>query len=104
MLDTLKKILFSTKLTAVLFLLFALAMGLGTFIESWYSTETARIYIYDAKWFEVIMVFFVINFIGNIGRYRLWQWNKWPLLAPAPFLDFNNSWRRRNPLYQFLRG
>ena len=81
MLDTLKKILFSTKLTAVLFLLFALAMGLGTFIESWYSTETARIYIYEAKWFEVIMVFFVINFIGNIGRYRLWQWNKWPLLA-----------------------
>ena len=81
MLDTLKKILFSTKLTAVLFLVFSLAMALGTFIESWYSTETARIYIYNATWFEVIMVFFVINFIGNIERYRLWQWEKWPLLA-----------------------
>ena len=81
MIETLKKVLFSTRLTAVLFLLFALAMGLGTFIESWYSTETARIYIYEAKWFEVIMVFFVINFIGNIKRYRLWRWDKWPLLA-----------------------
>jgi cytochrome c-type biogenesis protein CcsB len=81
MLESLKKILFSTKLTAVLFILFATAMALGTFIESWYSTETARIYIYNATWFEVIMVFFVINFIGNIQRYRLWRWEKWPLLA-----------------------
>lgn len=66
---------------AVLFLLFAVAMGIGTFIESWYSTETARIYIYNAKWFELIMLFFVINFIGNIFRYRLLQWKKWPVLV-----------------------
>jgi len=81
MLDLLKKTLFSTKLMAVLFLLFAAAMGIGTFIESAYSTETARIYIYNAKWFEVIMVFFVINFVGNIYRYRLLQWKKWPILV-----------------------
>ena len=66
---------------AVLFLLFAVAMGIGTFIESWYSTETARIYVYNATWFEVIMVFFVINFIGNIYRYNLLQWKKWPVLV-----------------------
>ena len=80
MFDLLKKTLFSTKLMAVLFLLFAVAMGIGTFIESGYSTETARIYIYNATWFEAIMVFFVINFIGNIFRYNLWQWKKWPVL------------------------
>ena len=34
-------ILFSTRLTAVLFVLFPTAMGIGTFIESWYSTDTA---------------------------------------------------------------
>lgn len=72
--------LFSTRLTAVLFVLFAAAMAIGTFVESIYSTETARIYIYDAKWFEWIMLIFVVNFIGNIGRYRLWRWEKWPLL------------------------
>lgn len=64
----------------MLFLVFAAAMGVGTFLESMYSTETARIYIYNARWFELIMVFFVINFIGNIYRYRLLQWKKWPVL------------------------
>lgn len=80
MLELLKKTLFSTRLMAVLFLVFAAAMGIGTFIESMYSTETARIYIYNAKWFEAIMVFFVINFSGNIYRYNLLQWKKWPVL------------------------
>ncbi|TMU56272.1 cytochrome c biogenesis protein CcsA [Flagellimonas algicola] len=81
MIDLLKKTLFSTKLMAVLFLLFAAAMGIGTFVESWYSTETARIYIYNATWFEAIMVFFMINFIGNIFRYQLLSWKKWPVLT-----------------------
>ena len=53
---------------AVLFIVFATAMAFGTFIESWYSTETARIWIYNTTWFELIMVFFVINFVGNIFR------------------------------------
>lgn len=81
MLDLLKKTLFSTRLMAVLFLVFAAAMAAGTFVESWYSTETARIYIYNTIWFEVIMVFFVINFFGNIFRYNLLQWKKWPVLV-----------------------
>ncbi|NNC62995.1 MAG: cytochrome c biogenesis protein CcsA [Eudoraea sp.] len=80
MIETLKKILFSTRLMAVLFLVFAAAMAIGTFVESMYSTETAKIWIYNAKWFEVIMIFFVINFLGNMFRYRLLQWNKWPVL------------------------
>ena len=81
MVEALKKILFSNRLMALLFIAFALAMALGTFVESWYSTETARIYIYNATWFEVIMLFFVINFIGNISKYRLWRWEKWPILV-----------------------
>ena len=56
-------------------------MAFGTFIESWYSTETARIYIYNATWFEAIMVFFVINFIGNMFRYNLLRLKKWPVLV-----------------------
>jgi hypothetical protein len=35
--------------------------GCGDFIESKYNTDTARILIYNAWWFEAIMVFFVIN-------------------------------------------
>ncbi len=81
MIDILKKTLFSTRLMAVLFLVFAAAMAIGTFVESWYSTETARIYIYNTTWFEAIMVFFVINFIGNIYRYQLLNWKKWAILV-----------------------
>ena len=66
---------------AALFIAFALAMAVGTFIESIYSTATARIYIYNARWFELMMLLFVINFVGNINRYKLWKWSKWPLLA-----------------------
>ncbi|KGO95698.1 cytochrome c biogenesis protein CcsA [Flavobacterium enshiense] len=72
--------LFSTRLMAVLFIAFATAMAAGTFIESEYNTDTARILVYNSKWFEVIMVFFVINFIGNIKRYQLLQWKKWASL------------------------
>ena len=65
---------------AVLFLLFALAMGVGTFIEDAYNTETARVYIYNAKWFEAIMIIFVFNFFGNIKRYQLNKKEKWATL------------------------
>jgi len=77
----LKDILFSTRLMAVLFFVFGAALAVGTFIESMYSTETARIWIYNARWFEAIMVFFVINFIGNMFRYRLFRREKWPVLV-----------------------
>ncbi len=81
MTELLKKFFFSTRLMAFLFIAFGTAMAFGTFIESKYSTETARIWIYNATWFEAIMVFFVINFIGNMFRYRLFTWKKWPVLT-----------------------
>lgn len=65
---------------AVLLLVFAVAMAMGTFIESWYSIETARILIYNTWWFEGIMVFLLINFIGNIKRYNLHKREKWSTL------------------------
>ena len=80
MLKQIQSFVFSTRLMAVLFIGMAVAMAFGTFIESWYSTETARIWIYNAWWFEAIMVFFLINFIGNIKRYNLLKWEKWPVL------------------------
>ncbi len=75
------KVLFSNRLTAVLFILFPTAMGLGTFIESWYSTDTAKIWIYNAWWFELIMALLMLNFIGNIFKYRLLRKEKWAVLT-----------------------
>ena len=78
--------LFSTRLMAVLFLGYAIAMAAGTLIESKYNTDTARILIYNAWWFEAIMLFFVINFVGNIKRYQLYKKEKWATLL------FHLSW------------
>ena len=72
--------LYSTRLMAVLFILFATAMGVATFIENDYGTQTAKALIYNSWWFEAIMIFFVINFFGNIFRYRLHKKEKWAVL------------------------
>mgnify|MGYP005628967725 CR=1 FL=1 len=71
-------IFYSTRLTAVLFIAYSIAMGVATFIENDYGTQTAKALVYNAWWFEAIMVFFVINFFGNIFRYRLLRKEKWP--------------------------
>jgi len=73
-------ILFSTRLMAILFLTYAAAMATGTFIESEYNTDTARIIIYNSWWFEAIHLFFLINFLGNMKRYQLLKKEKWATL------------------------
>ncbi|MDO5607567.1 MAG: cytochrome c biogenesis protein CcsA [Capnocytophaga sp.] len=80
MIKSIGKIIFSTRLMAVLFVTFAVAMGLGTFIETRYSIETARAWIYNAWWFELIMFLFMVNFIGNIRRYNLLKRENWAVL------------------------
>lgn len=80
MLQKLLSALYSTRLMALLFIGFAAAMAAGTFIEDAYNTETARILIYNTWWFEAIMVFFLINFFGNIKRYQLHKREKWATL------------------------
>lgn len=83
MLKKIASVLFSTRLTAVLFIVFAVAMAAGTFLDA--SSETpptpyTRELIYNAWWFEAIMAIFVINFIGNIFRYNLHKPKMWASL------------------------
>ncbi len=76
-------ILFSTRLTAVLFIVFAVAMATGTILDRNMETSPTpytRQLIYNAWWFEAIMVFFVINFVGNVFRYKLHKKEKWATL------------------------
>ena len=73
--------LFSTRLTGILFLVFAGAMAVATFIENDYGTPTARVLVYNAFWFEAIMVIFAINFVGNIKKFNLLRLKKLPTLV-----------------------
>lgn len=76
-------VLFSTRLTAVLFIVFAIAMAAGTFMDADSQsppTPYTRELIYNAWWFEAIMLLFVINFVGNIFRYNLHKREMWASL------------------------
>lgn len=79
--DRILSVLISTRTMTFLLLLFAASMAAGTFIESNYDTPTSKIWIYNAWWFEVMMLLLVVNFIGNIKRYQLLQWKKWATLT-----------------------
>ncbi len=72
--------LYSTRLLAFLFIFYAAAMGVATFIENDFGTQTSKALVYNSWWFEAIMVFFIINFFGNIFIYRLHKKEKWPVL------------------------
>jgi len=68
------KFLFSTRLMGFLFLAYAAAMIIGTFMDRGQETSPtpySRYWVYNSWWFTLIHIMFVINFIGNIFRYRL---------------------------------
>ena len=76
-------LLFSTRLTGMLFIVFAIAMAVGTFLDAGQDTSPtpySRTLIFNALWFELIMLFFIINFTGNIFKYNLLSLKKWPVL------------------------
>ncbi|MEC5394373.1 c-type cytochrome biogenesis protein CcsB [Bergeyella sp. RCAD1439] len=77
---TIQNILISTRTMAVLFVVYAFAMAYATFLENDYGTPTAKALIYEAKWFELVMLLLILNFVGNIERYRLWRKEKLPVL------------------------
>lgn len=77
----LQNLLISTRTMAVLMVIYAVAMGYATFLENDYGTPAAKALIYEAFWFEMVMFLLILNFIGNIVRYRLWTKQKWPIMV-----------------------
>ncbi len=72
--------IFSLKASVFLLSLLALSMAIGTFVENDYGTEEARIWIYNAWWFEVIFIFLIFIFIFNIFKFKLLRLSKLPVL------------------------
>jgi len=68
--------LFSMRMMALGMIVFLVAIGAATLIESKYDIQTAKIMIYNARWFEVLLVFLCINLIANIFRYQMYQREK----------------------------
>lgn len=71
---------FSMLTTVILLSVFAFSIGYATFFENEKGTELAKSMIYNAKWFECLLVLLVINLIGSIIRFKLFKKYKWSIL------------------------
>ena len=72
--------LFSMRMMALGMLIFLVAIALATILESKYDIQTAKLFIYNAKWFEILLVYLLINLIVNIFRYRMFSREKVAML------------------------
>ena len=74
--DRILSSLFSMRMMAVAMIIFLVAIGGATLIESTYDIQTAKILIYNALWFEILLAYLTIILIANIFRYRMYQREK----------------------------
>lgn len=73
------KFLFSTRVSLVLIIAFSVAMAVATFMENDHGTAAAREMVYEAWWFEVILIWLAVNFLAHINQYKLFSKKRWPL-------------------------
>ncbi len=76
----LNKILFSMELTGILLLMFAISVGYATFIENDYGTVAAKSHVYNATWFELMLLLMAINMTGSIFKHKMYVRKKWTIL------------------------
>ncbi len=71
---------FSMRMMAIAMFVFFVAIGGATFLESTYDTQTSKLYIYNAMWFNLLLTYLALNLIANIARHRMIQNKKWAVL------------------------
>ena len=60
------KFLFSPVMMGILFVLFAIAMAVATFLENDFGSGAAYSMVYNTRWFELIMLLLSINLIAQV--------------------------------------
>jgi len=78
--------IFSIKVAAIILFLFAAIIGAATFIENDYGTQTAKALIYNAKWFEYFLFYFILLLVYNIIKYKSYKSKKSVFLFHFSFL------------------
>jgi len=75
-----KNILFSMELTGMMLIIFAISIAFATFVENDYGTLTAKAEIYNARWFELLLLLLAINMTGSIFKNKMYLKHKWSIL------------------------
>ena len=73
--------LFSMRWASVGLIAFLVAIGLATFIESIYGIQAAKISIYNATWFEGLLLYLTLALVSNIFRYKMFSREKIAILS-----------------------
>jgi cytochrome c-type biogenesis protein CcsB len=81
MIDRILRELFSMRMMALGLLIFLIAIAMATFIESDYGTPASKIAVYNALWFEILLIYLSMSLIANIFRYKMYQREKAALFA-----------------------
>ncbi len=71
---------FSMSMAGIYMILFAIAIGVATFIENDYGTATAQKVIFHARWFELLLLLFGLSLVVNVFRMKLVQRKNWGTL------------------------
>lgn len=69
----LEKLFFSYKFILISLFILGASAGVATFIESAYDTQTAKILVYDALWYEVVMCSLTISLVGVMYKRKMWK-------------------------------
>jgi cytochrome c-type biogenesis protein CcsB len=71
---------FSMLNSVILLIIFGAGIAYATFAENSSGTEYARDIVYNAKWFEVLLVLLIVNLSGSVIRYKLVNKRKFSIL------------------------
>jgi cytochrome c-type biogenesis protein CcsB len=72
------KFLFSPVLMGILFVVFAAAMAVATFLENDYGSPAAYSMVYNTTWFELILILLAANLIGQLVALKLFRRSRLP--------------------------
>ncbi len=87
MMNIIKTLFCSMKMVLLLIGIYATACGIATFIEKYEGTLAARLWVYDAFWFEILHIWLVACLIGCFITSKAWQRKKYAsLLLHASFI------------------
>lgn len=73
--------LFSMRWASVGLIVFLVAIGAATFIESTHGIQAAKILIYNAVWFEGLLLYLALALVSNIFHYQMWKREKIAMLS-----------------------
>lgn len=74
------KLLFSPVMMGILLIVFAVSMAAATFIENDYGSPAAYSFVYDTRWFELILFLLAVNLAGQMVVFKLYRKSKLTVL------------------------